>query len=61
MAFNVGDSVQPKTGGRKMTVTAVNGDEVECVWGILGEEGDKRTFKAQDLSPYHEEGDFGVC
>ena len=32
MAFQPGDVVQLKSGGPRMTVENVTGDEVECVW-----------------------------
>jgi uncharacterized protein YodC (DUF2158 family) len=38
MAFQPGDVVFLKSGGQSMTVAAVNGENVECIW--LGEEGD---------------------
>lgn len=33
--FNVGDVVQLKTGGPKMTVEAVDGNGVKCAWFSL--------------------------
>ena len=38
MAFEPGDVVFLKSGGSAMTVAAVGGDSVNCLW--LGEEGD---------------------
>lgn len=38
MAFEPGDVVFLKSGGSAMTVAAVEGDSVDCLW--LGEEGD---------------------
>jgi uncharacterized protein YodC (DUF2158 family) len=38
MAFEPGDVVFLKLGGSAMTVAAVGGDSVDCLW--LGEEGD---------------------
>ena len=38
MAFEPGDVVFLKSGGSPMTVAAVGGDSVDCLW--LGEEGD---------------------
>ena len=38
MGFKPGDVVTLKSGGQPMTVTAVDGESIECVW--LGEEGD---------------------
>ncbi|EPO4621518.1 DUF2158 domain-containing protein [Escherichia coli] len=56
----MGDSVQKIGGGPRMTVLAVNGDEITCVWNELGNER-KETVDAKALTLYHEEGDFGVC
>ena len=38
MAFEPGDVVFLKSGGSAMTVAAVEGDSVDCLW--LGEKGD---------------------
>lgn len=38
MSFTMGDSVQKIGGGPRMTVLAVNGDEITCVWNELGNE-----------------------
>ena len=38
MAFEPGDVVFLKSGGSPMTVAAVEGDSVDCLW--LGEEGE---------------------
>jgi uncharacterized protein YodC (DUF2158 family) len=38
MTFQPGDVVFLKSGGQSMTVAAVSGENVECIW--LGEEGD---------------------
>jgi uncharacterized protein YodC (DUF2158 family) len=32
MSFNVGDVVVLKSGGPKMTVDKISGNEVQCVW-----------------------------
>ena len=60
MSFTMGDSVQKIGGGPRMTVLAVNGDEITCVWNELGNER-KETVDAKALTLFHEEGDFGVC
>ena len=38
MAFKPGDVVFLKSGGQSMTVTAVDEDNIECLW--IGEEGE---------------------
>ncbi|HEY0234426.1 MAG TPA: DUF2158 domain-containing protein [Afipia sp.] len=38
MALKAGDVVVLKSGGQALTVAAVDGDTVECVW--IGEEGE---------------------
>jgi uncharacterized protein YodC (DUF2158 family) len=38
MTFQPGDVVFLKSGGQSMTVAAITGENVECIW--LGEEGD---------------------
>jgi len=60
MKFSVGDSVQKTRGGPRMTVVAVNGDEVRCSWNELGTEK-QETVTASHLALYQEDGDFGVC
>ena len=58
--FSVGDLVQPKKGGPKMKVIEVQGEQVVTV-AANDEQGQKYTLKASELTPYFEEGDFGVC
>lgn len=60
MAFNVGDEVQRKTGGPKMTVVGVTGETLICRWDQLGKE-QQATVSADEVTLYHEEGHFGVC
>jgi uncharacterized protein YodC (DUF2158 family) len=36
MQFNAGDEVQIKSGSDVMTVEAVEGDKVKCVWMVSG-------------------------
>jgi uncharacterized protein YodC (DUF2158 family) len=58
MKFAPGQVVNLKSGGQSMTVVAVDGDAVECIW--LGEEGDlfRETIPAVALeSAYEVEGD----
>ena len=58
--FSVGDYVQPRKGGPKLKVLEVNGESVVAVQAS-NEQGEKYTLKAAELSPYSEDGDFGVC
>ena len=58
--FSVGDYVQPRQGGPKLKVLEVNGDSIVAVQAS-NEQGEKYTLKAIDLTPYTEDGDFGVC
>ena len=58
--FSVGDLVQPRMGGPKLKVLEVNEDQVVVVQAS-NEAGEHFTVKAADLTPYQEEGDFGVC
>ena len=46
--FAVGDSVQLKTGGQRMTVERIEGDEVWCAWSD-GKRVHKETFVAGAL------------
>jgi len=52
--------VQPRMGGPKLKVLEVNEDQVVVVQAS-NEAGERFTVKAADLTPYQEEGDFGVC
>ncbi|WP_320736209.1 hypothetical protein [Enterobacter roggenkampii] len=58
--FSVGDYVQPRKGGPKLKVLEVNGESVVAVQAS-NEQGEKYTLKAAELTPYTEDGDFGVC
>lgn len=60
MSFNVGDFVQRKTGGPKMTVVAEDGGALTCSWHELGVE-QLTEVQASDVNLYHEDDDFGVC
>ncbi len=60
MSFNVGDFVQRKTGGPKMTVIAEDGETLICSWRELGVE-QRTEVQANEVNPYHEDDDFGVC
>lgn len=58
--YSVGDLVQPKQGGPKMEVIEV--DEERVITVAAGDkQGKKYTLKPEELTPYREEGDFGVC
>ncbi len=58
--YSPGDLVQPRTGGPKLKVVAVNDDHIVAVQAS-NEQGEKFTLKAIDVTPYTEDGDFGVC
>ncbi|VTM21978.1 Uncharacterised protein [Raoultella terrigena] len=58
--YSPGDLVQPRTGGPKLKVVAVNDDQIIAVQAS-NEQGEKFTLKAIDVTPYTEDGDFGVC
>ncbi|MEX0492775.1 hypothetical protein AB3X31_15775 [Raoultella terrigena] len=58
--YSPGDLVQPQTGGPKLKVVAVNDDHIVAVQAS-NEQGEKFTLKAADVTPYTEDGDFGVC
>ncbi|HGS6999849.1 hypothetical protein EDF75_3506 [Raoultella sp. BIGb0149] len=58
--YSPGDLVQPRTGGPKLKVVAVNDDQIVAVQAS-NEQGEKFTLKAVDVTPYTEDGDFGVC
>ena len=58
--FSVGDLVQPRMGGPKLKVVEVHEDQIVAVQAS-NEEGDRFTVKAADVTPYKEDGDFGVC
>lgn len=60
MSFSVGDSVQKTSGGPRMTVVAVNDNEITCSWNELGNEK-QETITVSHLALYQEDGDFGVC
>ncbi|HAU3222983.1 TPA: hypothetical protein JDH29_002346 [Salmonella enterica subsp. houtenae] len=58
--FTPGDFVQPRMGGPKLKVIEVNEDQIVAV-PVGNEQGEKLILKAEDVTPYSEEGDFGVC
>ncbi|MFP5704463.1 hypothetical protein ACLD22_13375 [Salmonella sp. 741265101_HBA] len=58
--FTPGDFVQPRMGGPKLKVIEVNEDHIVAVQAS-NEQGEKLILKAADVTPYCEEGDFGVC
>ncbi|WP_058914392.1 hypothetical protein [Entomohabitans teleogrylli] len=58
--FKPGDLVQPRTGGPKLEVLEVHEDQI--VAAPPGQkDAEKVTLKAADVTPYKEDGDFGVC
>ncbi|MBC3211436.1 YodC family protein [Serratia fonticola] len=60
MSFSVGDFVQRKTGGPKMTVIEEDREALICSWVELGVE-QRTEVQANEVNPYHEDDDFGVC
>lgn len=58
--YQIGDIVQPRLGGPKLKIVEVHGDQVVGV-AANEENAEKITLKAADVTPYTEEGDFGVC
>ncbi|WP_025244892.1 DUF2158 domain-containing protein [Candidatus Sodalis pierantonius] len=60
MAFETGDIVQPKKGGPAMSVVKIEDGLVYGGMMDFGEENSK-VFRAEELTLYKEEGDFGVC
>ncbi|EBQ8939263.1 hypothetical protein DKU73_18590 [Salmonella enterica subsp. enterica serovar Rideau] len=58
--FTPGDFVQPRMGGPKLKVIEVNEDHIVAVQ-VGNEQDEKLILKAADVTPYCEEGDFGVC
>ncbi|HHG8773402.1 TPA: hypothetical protein ACPYU1_002794 [Raoultella planticola] len=58
--YSPGDLVQPRAGGPKLKVIAVDEDHIVVVQAS-NEQGEKYTLKSADVTPYKEEGDFGVC
>lgn len=58
--YSIGDFVQPKKGGPKLKVVEAH-DESVVVVQASNEQGEKHTLKLEDVTPYKEEGDFGVC
>ncbi|EII9985569.1 hypothetical protein LHZ86_000500 [Salmonella enterica] len=59
--FTPGDIVQPRMGGPKLKVIEVNEDHHIVAVQVGNEPGEKLILKAADVTPYCEEGDFGVC
>jgi len=49
--FQVGDLVQLKSGGPKMTINSMIGNNYTCVW-FAGTKHNKANFTAQALQPY---------
>ena len=58
--YSVGDLVQPRRGGPKLKIVAVDKEHIVAVQAS-NEQGEQYTLKPADVSPYTEEGDFGVC
>ncbi|ROP59415.1 hypothetical protein EDF81_2217 [Enterobacter sp. BIGb0383] len=58
--FSPGDLVQPRMGGPKLKVVEVHDDRIVAV-PAANEQGAPLTLKADDVTLYKEDGDFGVC
>ena len=50
-SFSVGDVVQLRSGGERMTVEDVDGDDISCVW-FEGNSLRRQTFGAGTLKQY---------
>jgi uncharacterized protein YodC (DUF2158 family) len=50
-AFKVGDVVKLKSGGSRMTVSAIDGADVTCIW-FEGAKTERDTFPAATLAAY---------
>jgi len=50
-AFQVGDVVQLKSGGVSMTVEAIDGDDIACVW-FEGKRVERNSFPTGTLQKY---------
>ncbi|MCP5676537.1 hypothetical protein NL331_22800 [Klebsiella pneumoniae] len=59
--FAVGDLVQPRAGGPKLKVVEVQGEQLVVVVQAAQEQGERYSLKSDEVTPYQEEGDFGVC
>ncbi len=60
LVFAVGDLVQPRAGGPKLKVVEVQGEQLVVVQAAQ-EQGERYSLKSDEVTPYQEEGDFGVC
>ncbi len=58
--FAVGDQVQPRAGGPKLKVVEVQGEQLVVIQAAQ-EQGERYSLKSDEVTPYQEEGDFGVC
>ena len=58
--FAVGDLVQPRAGGPKLKVVEVQGEQLVVVQAAQ-EQGERYSLKSDEVTPYQEEGAFGVC
>ncbi|HBR3364058.1 TPA: hypothetical protein L9S17_002356 [Klebsiella pneumoniae] len=60
LCLAVGDLVQPRAGGPKLKVVEVQGEQLVVVQAAQ-EQGERYSLKSDEVTPYQEEGDFGVC
>ena len=58
--FAVGDLVQPRAGGPNLKVVEVQGEQLVVVQAAQ-EQGERYSLKSDEVTPYQDEGDFGVC
>ena len=58
--FAPGDLVKPKMGGPKLKVIEAHEESIVAVQAS-DEHGKQYTLNNDDVAPYRDEGDFGVC
>ncbi|MBP5846717.1 hypothetical protein [Klebsiella variicola] len=49
-----------RAGGPKLKVVEVQGEQLVVVQAAQ-EQGERYTLNSEEVTPYQEEGDFGVC
>ena len=58
--FAVGALVPPRAGGPTLKVVEVQGEQL-VVGQAAQAQGERYSQKSDEVTPYQEEGDFGVC